>query len=129
MGYKPFIWLMVAATVASMAGWLYILFSMDPTEAGIVGFALFYLTLFAACVGLLTLAGVVVRVHLRQRKATAFREVRVAFRHGVLLSSVAILSLALSANGLLNFWWFLGFLIVVGGLEYAALLVQESRRS
>ncbi|MCK9360763.1 hypothetical protein M0Q28_00855 [Patescibacteria group bacterium] len=129
MGYKSFIWLMLGATLAAFLGWSYILFNLDPTEAGIAGFALFYLTLFAACVGMLTLAGVVVRVHLRQRKATAFREVRVAFRHGVLLSSVAILSLALSANGLLNIWWFLGFVSVVGGLEYAALLVQESRRS
>ncbi|KAA0206583.1 hypothetical protein EDM68_01775 [Candidatus Uhrbacteria bacterium] len=129
MKYGSFIALMVAATLASLLGWLYILFNVDPGEAGIVGFALFYLTLFAACVGLLTLAGVTVRVHIRKRHATAFREVRVAFRHGVLLSFVAILSLALSANGLLNFWWFLGFVIVIGGLEYAALLVQESRRS
>jgi hypothetical protein len=129
MGYKPFIWLMVGATVAAFAGWSYILFYVDPGEAGITGFLLFYLTLFACCVGMLTLAGVVVRVHIRGRKATAFREVRVAFRHGVLLSSVAILSLALSANGLLNIWWFLGFVIVVGGLEYASLLMHESRRS
>ncbi len=129
MGYRPFIWLMVAATAASMLGWVYILLHVDPGEAGIVGFVLFYLTLFASSVGLLTLAGVTVRVHVRKRQATAFREVRVAFRHGVLLSFVAILSLALSANGLLNFWWFLGFVIVIGGIEYAALLVKESRRS
>jgi hypothetical protein len=129
MGYKPFIALMVAATIASFLGWSYILFNVNPGEAGIVGFVLFYLTLFATCVGLLTLAGVTVRVHLRKRQATAFREVRVAFRHGLLLSFVAILSLALSANGMLNFWWFLGFIIVIGGLEYAALLIQESRRS
>ncbi|MEK7473419.1 MAG: hypothetical protein AAB668_01675 [Patescibacteria group bacterium] len=129
MGYKPFIGLMIAATVASLLGWMYILFNVDPNEGGLLGFALFYLTLFASCVGLLTLAGVTVRVHLRGRQTTAFREVRVAFRHGLLLSFVAILSLALSANGMLNFWWFLGFVIVIGGLEYAALLVQESRRS
>lgn len=129
MGYKPFIWLMLAATVSSLGGWTYILLNVDPYQAGIPGFLLFYLTLFTSCVGLLSLAGVVVRVHLRKRQATAFREVRTAFRHAVLLSFVAILSLALSANGLLNIWWFLSFIVVVGGLEYAALLVQESRRS
>lgn len=120
---------MVAATCASLAGWAYILFNVDPNQAGIIGFLLFYLTLFASCVGMLTLVGVIMRVHVRQRQATAFREVRVAFRHGILLSLVAILSLALSANGMLTIWWFLGFVVVVGGLEYAALLVQESRRS
>lgn len=120
---------MVVATIASLLGWMYILFNVNPNEAGLVGFGLFYLTLFASCVGLLTLAGVSVRVHVRKRQATAFREVRIAFRHGVLLSFVAILSLALSANGLLHVWWFLGFVLVIGGLEYAALLVQESRRS
>ena len=128
MGYKQFIWMMVAATLASFVAWSYILFNVDPNEAGIFGFIVFYLILFLLCVGLLTLAGVVVRVHIRQRKATAFREVRIAFRHGVLLSSVAILSLVLSANSLLNKWWFFGFVIVAGGLEYAALLMQESRR-
>ncbi|MCR4256315.1 MAG: hypothetical protein NUW08_01270 [Candidatus Uhrbacteria bacterium] len=129
MGYKSFIGLMAAATIASLLGWIYILFNVNPKEGGLLGFALFYLTLFASCVGVLTLVGVGVRVHLRKRQATAFREVRVAFRHGLLLSFVAILSLALSANGLLNIWWFLGFVIVIGGLEYAALLVHESRRS
>jgi len=129
MDYKSFIRLMVAATAASLAAWSYILFNVDPNEAGIFGFLLFYLILFLSCVGMLTLAGVVVRVHIRRRKATAFREVRIAFRHGVLLSSVAILSLALSANSLLNKWWFFGFVIVAGGLEYASLLIQESRRS
>lgn len=129
MGYKSFIGLMAAATIASLLGWVYILFNVDPNEGGLLGFALFYLTLFASCVGLLTLVGVGVRVHLRKRQATAFREVRVAFRHGLLLSFVAILSLALSANGWLNIWWFLGFVIVIGGFEYAALLVHESRRS
>lgn len=128
MGYKQFIWMMVAATFAALMAWSYILFNVDPNEAGIFGFIVFYLILFLLCVGLLTLAGVVVRVHIRQRKATAFREVRIAFRHGVLLSTVAIFSLALSANSLMNKWWFFGFVIVAGGLEYAALLMQESRR-
>ncbi|HVM90858.1 MAG TPA: hypothetical protein VMU11_03110 [Verrucomicrobiae bacterium] len=129
MGYRSFLLLMVAATTASLGGWGYILLNVNPDEAGLVGFVLFYITLFAACVGLLTLFGIVIRVHLRKRHATAFREVRIAFRHALWLSLVAVVCLALSAQGWLNIWWFLLLLVIVGGLEYAALLMQESRRS
>jgi hypothetical protein len=129
MSYRSFLILMVAATVASLGGWMYILLNVNPDEAGIVGFILFYVTLFAACVGLLSLFGIVIRVHLRKRQATAFREVRIAFRHALWLSLVAVICLALSAQGWLNIWWFLVLLAIVGSLEYAALLIQESRRS
>jgi hypothetical protein len=129
MSYRSFLILMVLATVASLGGWFYILFNVNPNEAGVIGFILFYVTLFAACVGLLTLFGIIVRVHLRHRQPTAFREVRIAFRHAVWLSLVSVVCLALSAQGWLNLWWFLLLLAVVGGLEYGALLIQESRRS
>ncbi len=129
MGYRSFLILMSAATIVALAAWTYIVFFVNPDEAGIAGFVLFYITLFAACIGMLTLAGVLFRVHLRKRQETAFREVRIAFRHATLLSFVAVLCLALSAQGWLNFWWFLFFLVLIGGLEYAALLIQESRRS
>jgi hypothetical protein len=129
MGYRSFLILMVLATAASLGGWTYILFNVNPDEAGIVGFLLFYVTLFAACVGLLTLFGIIIRIHLRRRHQTAFREVRIAFRHAVWLSLVSVICLALSAQGWLTIWWFLLLLLVVGGLEYAALLIQESRRA
>ena len=129
MGYRSFLWLMILATAASLGGWVYILFNVNPDEAGIIGFILFYTTLFAACVGLLTLFGIIIRIHLRKRHATAFREVRIAFRHAVWLSLVSVVCLGLSAQGWLTIWWFLLLLIVVGGMEYAALLIQESRRS
>ncbi len=129
MGYRSFLTLMALATFAALSGWVYILMNVNPEEAGWSGQLLFYVTLFAACVGLLTIAGVLMRVHVRRRKDTAFREVRIAFRHALLLSFMAVASLALSAQGWMNIWWFLFFLVLIGSLEYAALLIGESRRS
>ncbi|MCC7522303.1 hypothetical protein IT407_00660 [Candidatus Uhrbacteria bacterium] len=129
MGYRSFVALMLASSVLAWVVLGYVINSMNPFEAGITGFVAFYLSLFLALVGTLSVLGVLFRVQLRKRHQTAFREVRIAFRHALLLGAFSVICLALSANGWLAWWNFLVLLGLVGLIEYLSLLVQEGRRS
>ncbi len=73
--------------------------------------------------------GVVYRVHALKRKHVISREVRIAFRHAVLLTIVAIFGLILSTKNWLTWWSFLLLIASVGTVEYIALLIQETHRT
>lgn len=128
MGYRSFLAMMIAGTVAACGLLMYVIFNINPFESGLIGLFVFYISLYASLVGLLSLAGIIFRVHIRNRLQTAFREVRIAFRHAVLLSGVAVTALILSSINWLAWWNFMILLAVIGLLEYVFLTIQESRR-
>lgn len=128
MELKDFLLIMTIGTALSWGSWVYVLFQVDPQEAGLTGLVLFYVTLFAACVGTLAILGSVYRVVLRKRHHLVTREVRISFRHALMVSLAAIMALILSTQ---NHWSWMAFIIlagVVGLVEYLFLLVQESHR-
>jgi len=115
-------------TAVAWAGWVLVLLNIDPTQAGVSGVLLFYLTLFTSLVGALTLLGVFFRVHIANRKEIVLREVRIAFRHAVLLSATAVVALAFSSKGSFR-WWLLPLLVLsVGGIEYVFLYRDSAGR-
>ena len=128
MPLKDYLLLMSIATGLAWGTWVYVLVQVDPQEAGLIWFALFYVTLFASAVGTLAIFGSLYRIVLRKRRHLVAREVRIAFRHAVMVSAAAMVALVLSTQNLLS-WVTLAFLFgTVGLLEYLFLLVQESRR-
>ncbi len=129
MTFRTFILFMGAGTILAWLGWLFVIFRIDPQEAGIPGLVLFYVTLFVSLIGTFAMLGVYYRVGWLKRRQVMSREVRIAFRHGLMLSFVAVLSLALSAAALLTWWNMLLMIAFIGVVEYGFLLVQESRRS
>lgn len=119
---------MSLATVLSWGGWFFVLWNIDPEQGGLLGFGMFYVTLFMGLVGTLALFGVTARVVLLKRKDVLLRHVRIAFRHGVLLSLVAISALALSGQGTLRWWSVPAMVVVMSFVEYLFLVGEESRR-
>lgn len=128
MSFRSYLALMALCTLIAWAAWALVIFNVNPEEAGLSGFLLFYVTLGTGLIGTLSLLGIWFRVILLGRKDVVTREVKVSFRHAVLLSLVAGFALALSAKALLH-WWVLFVLIIVASvLEYVSLIVQHSRR-
>ncbi len=68
MSLKDFLLLMGVATALAWGSWIYVLFQVDPHETGLMGFVLFYVTLFASLVGTMAILGSVYRVVLRKRQ-------------------------------------------------------------
>jgi hypothetical protein len=97
-------------------------------ETGIPGLFLFYITLFAALMGTIAVVGVLYRVLVLKRQEIVMREVRISFRHSIMLAFVAVATLALSAQNVLVWWNILGLFAVLGVVEYVFVAMEESRR-
>ncbi len=128
MSFRAYLILMACITLLVWAVWGMIVFNVNPLEAGTSGLVLFFVTLGTALIGSLSLLGILFRVFILKRQSVMAREVKIAFRHAVLLSTIAVVALSLSARELLH-WWILIVLIACACvIEYLALTFQSSRR-
>ncbi len=128
MSFKWYAVFMGLGTGLAWMAWIIILQTVNPEEAGILGKVFFFITLFLALIGTITLLGLLYRIGIRKRVNMLIKEVRVAFRHAILLSGVIVLTLIFSANDWLRWYTLLTFLLVVVGFEYLFLILIETQR-
>lgn len=126
MSLRRFALLMAFGTLLAWTAWVIVLFNVNPAEAGLTGLLLFFITLGAALVGTLTLLFSFVRISLLHRNSVPSREIRTSFRHALSFSFVAVISLALSAQGWLQTWHLVALIAAMSLAE--ALFVQMRRR-
>lgn len=118
---------MTIGTVLAWIGWSIVILNISPREAGFFGFALFYTTLAVALVGTFALLGSCIRLLILKRRDVPSREIKIAFRHAVLFSAAAIISLFLSAHGWFRMWEVALLILLVSAVEYAVLKGQRGR--
>jgi len=97
MGLRGYIALICLGTALAAAAWGIILFNVNPEEADIAAFAMFYVTLAAMLVGILTTSMTIIRVCVMKREVIQ-REIQKAFRHALLFTAMTIISLFLAAG-------------------------------
>jgi hypothetical protein len=110
MTLKKYLITMGVATLVCWAGWVYVIFLVDPFATNWVGFLLFYLSFFLALTGSAALLGFFIRFVILKHEL-AFRAVKEAFRQSFLFSFLIIASLFLLSRNLFT-WVNLGLLIV-----------------
>lgn len=116
------------ATFLAWLGWAVVLFQLNPDEVGWPGIALFFLTLFMGLAGTFATVSMSYRV-IRLKRPVVSREVRISFRHALLLASGGCLMLFLASRDILSFWVFLLMFIVFGSLEFLALWMDRHQRA
>lgn len=121
MTVKTYLWGMVASTFLSFAAWGIALENVDPTGAGLAGFALFYLTLFFALTCLFSLAGFFLRRRIFEDRIE-FQQAEAAFRQGALLALTFVGLLLLQGQRWLNLYSAFFFVLAVVGAEFYFLL-------
>lgn len=100
----------LVAAIISWATWLAIIKFLDPGQAGLIGFLLFFLALFLATASTTGLAGYATRRLLSPQQLSAYA-VRTSLRQGILLGLFLDLLLLLQ---LLRFYqWWLALLAIV----------------
>lgn len=104
MTFRQYALVMSLISLLAWGGWFLILFFVDPTNSGIVGPILFYMSLGAALLGSLSLIGLFVRVVIIRKAAILSKEVGNAFRQALLLSALCISLLVLMRYSLLSWW-------------------------
>lgn len=115
MTLKKYLNLMLVLTLICWLIWALVLFFVNPKETGLIGFILFYFSLFLATLGVFSLLGFIIRA--RRKKGPVFKQVEVSFRQGTWLSLFLIGLMILQGIGLLRWWNSLLFLIFLIFLE------------
>lgn len=128
MSFRWYLIWMGFGTGLAWVAWVIILMTVNPYEAGIVGLLFFFITLFLSCVGTLSLLGIAYRVGIRRRNVMLSREVRIAFRHALLVSAVAMLALWFSSQQYFRWYSILAVLVIAGLIEYVFLILESSSR-
>lgn len=94
---------MFVSTLFCWASWVLILVYIDPEQSSAIGFLSFYVSLFFAMVGTLTIAGFYLRVWFTKNEVL-FAHVVPSFRQAILLSIILVVALILQSFRLLTWW-------------------------
>lgn len=128
MSFRWYLVFMGVGSGLAWAAWTMVLFTVNPYEAGVAGWLIFYSTLLLAAIGTLSLLGVAYRVGWLKREEDLAKQVRTSFRHAIILSLVGVFSLMLVSGHWFRWYWMLAVLVCAAAVEYVFLLVQESKR-
>lgn len=118
--------LMLISTIFSWLGWGTILFYLNPQEAGNVGFAFFYGSLFLALTGSFSLLGLFIRMRLLKDDIVS-RQVAISFRQAVFFAILLVGSLFLRSKDLLAWWNIILLIFLLTFLEFFFLSYQRRR--
>ncbi len=118
---------MLILTVICWLAWAAVLFLVNPEETGLIGFILFYFSLFLAILGTASILGFVARARFRQ--GPVFKQVEVSFRQGVWLGMLAVSLLLLQETGLLRWWNGIFFFLFLVFLEFFFLSSRKKFKS
>jgi len=116
MTLKKYLNLMGILTLICWLAWVVVLFFINPEKTGLIGFVLFYFSLFLAVLGTASVLGFVVRARLN--KSPVFKQVELAFRQGIWLGLLVVGLLLLQGLGLLRWWNGLLLLLFLTFLEF-----------
>ncbi len=126
MTLRQYLILIGLGSLIGWGAWVLVIWKINPFEAGIAGFILFYMTLAVALVGTLALIGFAIRIWIFHEESIVLRQVTTAFRQACFLTLILAGSLLLQSGNLLR-WW--NVLIFVSTLAILELFVVSSRYS
>lgn len=110
MTLRQYLILMTISAIFCWIIWGFVLYSVDPTTAGILGFVFFYFSLFLALAGTLAVLGLLLRMKFGKEELV-FKTVTTSFRQATLLGLLVIGGLILKSQKLLT-WWNIIFLVL-----------------
>lgn len=125
MSIRGYVFLMFIGTLLAWVAFGGVTANTTPESAGVVGFALFFSTLYVALVGTFALIGLVLRKFL-MRSEIPSRQVWVSFRQSFSFALLIVVALFLQSKSLL-YWWNLLFLVIaLTFVEVAILFLQKN---
>ena len=127
MTLNKYLILMTLTTIVCWGAWISVINTINPIEAGFLGFFFFYSSLLLALTGTLSVIGFFIR-KLVLKEELAFCHVAVSFRQAILFSILVAGSLILQAKGLLTWWNVLLFILALTVLEFFFISFKKQSR-
>ena len=113
MTLRQYITIMILASILCWTAWGVVIINIDPfTDTGI-GFSFFYVSLFFALLGTLSVFTFLIRQFTSREVLPMYRYVQRSFKDAFLFSIVLIVLLFLQGKAYLNWWNTLIFLIAL----------------
>lgn len=125
MTTKQFVILMLIVTIVCGGAFLMVLFFINPETTGILGFLLFYLSLFFGLAGILSLAGFYLR-YLFTRKFQEFEQAQTAFRQSVFFGIIVVSSMFLQSHQLLTWLNAIILVFLITVIEFLIISLKKS---
>ena len=124
MSLSKYLILMIIATLFSWAAFCIVLYSVDPFSTVTLGFILFYLSLFFALVGTLSLLGFLIR-YIFNKEEFITQQVIVSFRQAIWFGILIVVGLYLQSQNLVAWWNLLILLAILVFIEYCFISVNN----
>ncbi|PIR92893.1 hypothetical protein COT99_03805 [Candidatus Falkowbacteria bacterium CG10_big_fil_rev_8_21_14_0_10_43_10] len=115
---------MLLATAICWTAWAIVINSIDPETTNIIGFLLFYASLFLSLVGTSAIIGFFIRF-VALRRELIFRQVAVSFRQSFLFSVIIIVSLILQSFQMLT--WYNALFLIAALTVFEFFLISYKR--
>lgn len=104
MSLRAYLIIMTIGALICWLAWFFVVGSIDPSEAGMIGFIFFYASLFLALTGSFATIGFWIRKRMIKNDDAVFHHVKHTFRQGIIISSTLIIALMLLQAKLLAWW-------------------------
>jgi len=124
MTLKTYLTIMLLATAICWTAWAIVINSIDPETTNIIGFLLFYASLFLSLVGTSAIIGFFIRF-VALRRELIFRQVAVSFRQSFLFSVIIIVSLILQSFQMLT--WYNALFLIAALTVFEFFLISYKR--
>lgn len=125
MTLRQYLILMSIGTILCWVAWLFVVWSIDPSDAGTLGFLFFYISLFLAIVGSFSVFGFLVRRAIIKDDELVFRHVKRTFRQSIFVATLIVFVLFLLAEHLLT-WW--NLILLLGLCVFLEAIVFTNRK-
>lgn len=127
MTAKNYSIIMGIATIVAWVGFFTIIFNFDPQEANWLIFTLFYLALFLATTGTLSIIGFFARILLLRKRSILRHLIAESFRQATIVAAALVVTMILQSVRILT-WWNMALLILAAAaLEFLILLFKKNQ--
>jgi len=108
---------MTICSLVLWTSWGLVISFINPNSAGTTGLLLFYLTIFLALAGTISVINLLIRMRSGSER-TVSREARISLRQGVLLAVLITGLILLQSQRLLTWWNIILFILGLTVLEF-----------
>jgi len=104
MTLRQYLILMSIGTALCWLIWFLVMNNIDPNESVWLGFSLFYISLYLALTGTISVIGFIIRKKITRNDEIVFHHVRHTFRQGLLIALLISTTLIMQQLKVLNWW-------------------------
>ncbi|MBI3290721.1 hypothetical protein HYZ76_00395 [Candidatus Falkowbacteria bacterium] len=122
---KAFLWLIILGVIAAWLSWAMIIVYFDPGETSLIGFSLFYISLFLGLSGTIFLAGDAIKSKILKKQL--YPRVQSSVRHGIFFTMLIVGWVFLKSQDLANWWNILLYVLILAVLEFFFISSQKRK--